>query len=226
MVLDRRSDGTLLDGQGNPLPEGQPPVYLAYEVFDDVDFNEMDFGELVGEFEDEGVKHVQADDVLRQAMESGHFSSSVNSTFMAPRRQRPNVKIVLSSAPSGTSTDGFGTRIINVNRFTPHLQQVLVDELLQLVSGFVEGRYSINNLSNDDFVFAELSDVLVDCTPNEEGKESRFDCLNEFVPDSFLDDLAKRLMATYEIDVSVVDGKPSGLLLRTLDRTARDRAPT
>src|SRR5205814_1801612 len=27
MMLDRTKDGTLLDGHGKPLPEGQPPVY-------------------------------------------------------------------------------------------------------------------------------------------------------------------------------------------------------
>src|SRR5262245_14426149 len=32
MILDRKKDGTLLDGHGNPLPEGQPPVYLPFEV--------------------------------------------------------------------------------------------------------------------------------------------------------------------------------------------------
>ena len=217
VMLDRSSDGTLLDGHGKPLPEGQPPVYLRYEVYNDVDFNEIDFGEFVGEFESQGVNHVEHRDVLRQFQESPHGSVSIKSTFMAPRRQRPDVKIALSNAPSGIGTDGFGTRIINVNSFTPQLQQVLLDQLTELVSGFVEGRYSIKNFSTDDFVFAELSDVLVDCTPNEQGKESRFHCLREYVPDTFLEDLATRLMATYEVDVSVVDGPEGGLLLRRND---------
>lgn len=173
MVLGRKNDGTLLDGKGNPLPEGQPPVYLKYEVFNDIDFNELDFGGFIGEFEDEGIKHVELEEVMREIQESGRFSASVKSTFMAPRRHRPNVKIVLSNTPSGTSTDGFGTRIVNVNNYTPHLQQVLVDELTELMSGFIEGRYSIKNMSSDDLVFVELSDSLVDCTPNEEGEESR-----------------------------------------------------
>jgi len=222
MVLDKKNDGTLLDGEGNPLPEGQPPVYLQYEVFNDTEFNQIDFGEFVGESEDEGIKHVEHDEVMREIHESGRFRASIHSTFMAPRRHRPNVKIVLSSAPSGTGTDGFGTRIVNVNSFTPHLQQVLVDEMTQLVSGFMEGRYSIKNLSGDDFVFVELSDALVDCTPNEEGKESRFDCLDEYVPDTFLEDLAKRLIATYEVDVAIVDGKQGGLMLRRVDPQTRE----
>lgn len=133
---------------------------------------------------------------------------------MAPRRSRPLVKIILSDGPSGTSTDGFGTRIVNVNRITPHLQQVLLNELTELVSGFIEGRYSIKNSSTEDFVFAELDDVLVDCTPNREGKESRFNCLSEYMPDTFLEDLARRLMATYEVDISIVDGPKGGLLLK------------
>ncbi len=216
MMLDRKNDGTLLDGHGKPLPEGQPPVYLRFELFDDVDFNEIDFGEFVNEFAVEDVKHVEYDDVLQNCS-----SISSSSTFMAPRRHRPQVKIILSNSPSGTMTDGFGTKIINVSNFTPHLQQVLLDELGELVSGFIEGRYSIKNLSNNDFVFADLSDSLVDCTPNEEGKESRFGCLTEYVPATLLEDLAKRLMATYEIEVSVVDGRRTGLLLRKLAPSKR-----
>lgn len=214
LVPDRKKDGTLLDGSGNLLPEGQSPVYLRYEVFNDMDFNAIDFGEFIGEFEVEGIQHVGRDDVMRDIQDSGRFSMSIHSKFMAPRRHRPTVKIVLSNAPSGTSTDGFGTRIVNINNYTPHLQQVLVDELTELMSGFIEGRYSLNNMSNDKFVFVALSDSLVDCTPNERGEKSRFRCLNEYVPDTFLEDLATRLMATYEIQVSIVDGEQGGLLLR------------
>ncbi|KKM02179.1 hypothetical protein LCGC14_1787030 [marine sediment metagenome] len=214
MVLDRAKDGTFLDGHGKPLSEGQPPVYLPYELYDVVDFNQIDFGEFRGEFEVEAVKHVQFDDVMRQIEQSSRFSASIKSTFVAPRRDRPLVKIVLSSAPSGTGRDGFGTRIINVNNATPHLQQVLLDHLTELVSGFIEGRYSMKCLSDGELVFVEFSDLLVDCAPNEQGKESRFNCLGEYVPADFFDELANRLMATYELEVTVVDGEEAGLLLR------------
>lgn len=151
--------------------------------------------------------------MFRKIHESPRFSASITSRFIAPRRQRPLVKIVLSNAPSGSSTDGFGTRIVNVNNFTPHLKQVILDELTELVSGFIEGRYSIKNMSNDKIIFVELDDTIVDCTPNEQGKPSRFDCLGEYVPETSLEDLAKRLMATYEVVVSIVDGPTVGLLL-------------
>lgn len=222
MMLDRTKDGTLLDGHGKPLPEGQPPVYLPFEVYEDVDFNEIDFGEFVDEFEVEGITHVSVEHVMAQLLNSKSINSSIKSTFIAARRHRPLVKIVLSNAPSATGSDGFGTRIVNINNLTPQLQQVLLDEFIELVSGFIEGRYSIKNISNDDFVFAELDDALVDCTPNEEGKESRFNCLNEYLPDTFLEDLAKRLIATYEVDVSIVDGPKGGLLLRRVDLSKRD----
>jgi hypothetical protein len=118
---------------------------------------------------------------------------------------------------SGTRTDGFGTMIVNVNNSTPQLRQVLLDQVTELMAGFVEGRYSVKNMSNDEFVFAELNDVLVDCTPNEEGKGSRFNCLGEYLPDSYLDELAMRLASTYEVDVSVVEGPRIGLLLRRVE---------
>ena len=217
MILDRMRDGTLLDGHGKPLPEGQAPVYIRAEVYEDIDFNEIDFGEFVEEVVDEGIKHVKYDEVLQQMHESPHFSAGITSTFIAPRRHRPLVKIVLSNAPSGTSIDGFGTRIVNVNKVTPHLQQVLLDELMEMVRGFVEGRYSLKNQSNDDLIFVELSDAFVDCTPNEEGKESRIDCLHEYMPEEFLEDMANRLMATYAVEVSVVDGPKGGLLLKAVE---------
>ena len=95
------------------------------------------------------------------------------------------MKIVLSNKPSGTGVDGFGTMIVNVNNSTPQLRQVVLDHVTELVTGFVEGRYSVKNMSNDEFVFAELDEVLVDCTPKEEGKGSRFKCLGEYLPDSY-----------------------------------------
>jgi hypothetical protein len=214
MVLDRKNDGTLLDGGGNPLPEGQEPVYLPYEVFDDVEFNEIDFGEFIGESELGSIRHVHSDDVFQQLLASGKWNSSIKSTFTASRRNRPNVKIILTDQPSGVGTDGFGTRIINVSNFTPHLQQILVDHVTEVVCGFIEGRYSIKNSENDEMTLIELGSLLVDCTPNAEEKPSRFDCLTEYMPDSFLEDLAQKLMSAYEIDVSIVDGISCGLLLR------------
>jgi len=215
MMLDRRPDGTLLDGRGNPLPDGAEPVYLTFEVYKDLDFNQIDFGKFVGEDEARGIKRLDFDAVIDDFFKKGRSSVSTHSTFMSPRRQRPYVKVILSDAPSGVWAES-GDRIVNVNRFTPHLTQVLVDELMEVVSGFVEGRYSIKSVTDGVRVFADLSDVLVDCSPNAEGKPSKFDCLKEFVPDGFLEDLAKRLMSTYEVDVSIVEGGRSGLLLRQL----------
>lgn len=221
MVLDRAHDGILLDGHGKPLPDGHPPVYRRVEVFKDVDYNEIDFGEFVGEFEVEGVRHVSFEHVMKQIQDSGRFGASIESTFIAPRRHRPRVKIVISSDPTGTERDGFGTMIFNVNKSTPQLQQVLLETVTELVNGVVEGRYSVKNMSNDEFVFAELDDILVDCTPNDEGKESRFNCLSEYLTESYLDELAMQLTATYEVDVSVVDGPKIGLLLRRADRSRK-----
>jgi hypothetical protein len=213
MVVDRKADGTLLDGRGNPLPEGAEPVYLGFEVHDDVDFNDIDFGEFVGEFDAEGISHVQFDELFRQAQGSA-FSTAA--TFVAPRRHRPMVKIVLSNAPSGTGSDGY-SRIVHINNYTPHLRQMVIEQLTEVLNGFVEGRYSMTGLSTDEFVFIDLSHVLVDCTPNEEGKESRFDCLDEHVPESFFEDQARRLMATYAVEVGVVDGHKRGLVLRRVN---------
>jgi hypothetical protein len=215
MMLDQKKDGTLLDGHGNPLPEGQPPVYLPFEVYDDVEFNDIAFGEFVGEFEVETVKHVTRERVWQQFRESGGGSiGSVGPTFVAARRERPLVRIIITSGPSGRGVDGFATRIVNISKFTPHIQKVIMDELTEVVFGFLEGRYSISTLTFGDTVMIELDKLLVDCTPNEEGKASRFDCFGEYVSDTFMEELATLIAANFEVDVSIMDGSKGGLLLR------------
>ena len=76
MLLDRASDGTVLDGQGKPLPEGHSPMYRPVEVFEDIDFNEIDFGEFVGEFEVKGISHVSFEYVMGRLRRLGHVSAS------------------------------------------------------------------------------------------------------------------------------------------------------
>ncbi len=221
MLLDRSKDGTLLDGHGQALPEGKPPVFLPLEVYKDVEFEELDFGDFVQETEVNGILHRGREEVLNEFYhsQSRGYSVSTRSTFFAHRRYRPLVKIVLVNGPSGVKTDGFGTRIVAINSFTPQLQQAILNELTKLISGFVEGKYSIHNTDNKECVFINIDRSFVDSTPNEEGKESRFDCLYEFVPKDFLEDVAKRLTSTYWIDVTIVDGPDGGLLLKALTPT-------
>lgn len=52
--IDVMKDGTLLDGSGKPLPAGADPVFLSWRVFEETDFNNYDFGKLLGEEEREG----------------------------------------------------------------------------------------------------------------------------------------------------------------------------
>lgn len=216
LVIDRAQDGTLLDGKGAPLPEGAPPVYIAREMYGETDFHKLDFGEFVGETEVEGVKHVPFDEMIKD-MEGGSFSSL--SSFVAPRRSRPQVKLIVSSQPSGfMGYDGFRTKIVNINRHTPHFDQVLLDKLAELMSDFIEGRAEVKSVDYDGGTFVELSDSLVDVSPNEEGLDSWFDVLSSYTPIDFMDDLAKRLASIYAVQVTVVDGKPGenagGLLLK------------
>jgi hypothetical protein len=214
MMLDRQPDGTLLDGKGQPLPDGAPPVYLGFQMYKEMDFNEIDFGEFVGESEKPSIPHLALKDVLEQVEQHGMSKGSIHSSFMAPRRSRPSVKIILTNEPSGTGRDGFGTHIINIDNATPQLEQVLLDKLSEVMDGFLEGRFSLKNIGTDDMTFVELSDALVDCTPNEHGLDSWFGVLSTYVPSTFMEELAKRIMAKYLVNVSIVDGKDGGLLLR------------
>jgi hypothetical protein len=124
---------------------------------------------------------------------------------------------VLSNNASGVAYDGFGTHIINIQKSTPQLRRVILDHVGEVVAGFVEGRYSIKNMSNEELVFVEMDDLVVDCAPSPGEETTRFNRLREYLPDTYLDELAMRLMATYEVYVLVVDGPTIGLTLRRAD---------
>ena len=204
-----KKDGVLIGRDGQPLKEGEPPIYQAFDVYPDTDFNEMEFGEFVGEFDTEDVKRTTVDEVMQELIASGSFGGV---TFIAPYRNRPQKKIILSDAPTGEFVDGFGTRVLNINNSTDQLEQVLMDRLESLMREFIEGKASIKSMGNNAVTYVELSDALVDCTPNAEGGDSWFDMLRFYTPIGFLEDLAKKLMSVYEIDVSIIEGK--GLVLR------------
>jgi len=139
---------TRYDGWTAMIPDEttDPPSYLRQEVYDDVEFNDLEFGEFIGETGEDGVKHVTAETVMNEIMTSGKFSASVHRSFMAPRRSRPYKKIVLSGSPSGEFIDGFGTHIVNINNTTPNLEQLLTDSLIGLMCEFVEGKASIKSI--------------------------------------------------------------------------------
>jgi hypothetical protein len=217
MMLDRAKDGTLLDGKGQPLPAGAPPIYLPFEMYKDTDFNLLDFGEFIEEVDGAGIERRTYDEVMKhfeeQMMQGESMSSSINSEFMAPKRHRPHTKIILTSMPSGELAGSFGDKTTNININSPHLKQDVQDQIERLMTEFLEGRISLSTTSNSTTVFVDLSDAVVDCSPNEKGRDSRFYVLNEYITEQYLEELAKRLTANYRITVSVVEGRRGGLLL-------------
>jgi len=227
MMVDRQKDGTLLDGHGKPLPSGAPPVHLPFEMFKDTDYNAIDFGELISDEETEAVPKTTFDEVMKLLHQKAHtegaaLSASLNSTFMAPKRQRPFSKILITKMPTGLLPGRFGERMVNINSATPHLGTAVEEAVERIVVDFLEGRTSLNTMSCGDMLFVKLSDSVVDCTPNEEGKDSRFEVLHEYVGEYFLEDLAKRLMTNYLIKATIVEGKETGFLL-SLDRPEESR---
>lgn len=220
MVPNRSQDGTLLDAAGAPLLDGQPPVLLPVEVYDDMEFNDLYFGDFIGEEAVPAIAHRTEQDVWALLMASPNMAVSMSSDFVAPRRSRPYVKVVISQSATGVGTDNWGTRIVNVCCESMHLREKVADELFDVVCGFIEGRFSIKNLCGNNEVFVDLSDVVVDCSLAATGQEPQFDCLNAYLSDSDREDMAKRLMAIYDVVVSVVDGPKGGLLIHRRGRTA------
>jgi hypothetical protein len=225
MMLDRMKDGTLLDGHGNPLPQGGQPVYLPYELYSDVDFNEMNFGEFVGEFETRGVGRITYNDFMQQVHKWTRSSSSDSSCVVA-RRQRPMVRLALTDVPLGTST-GAGTRVIIVKKDVQNLEQLLLDNLMEVMSGFFEGRYSLPILSNDDVAFVQLSKAVIELKQGTEpGRlDTLFDVFPSYVSVAMLEELAKRLISVYEVDLTIVEGRESGFIVTKTAGKGTDRRP-
>ena len=199
---------------GKRLQDGETPVYAPREVYQDIEFNDLDFGEFVEEVDVDEIERTTVEALLEEMQASSQGSFGVKATFMAARRNRPSTKIILTNRPDGEGVDGFGTRIININIKTENLEQVLMERITKLMHDFMEGRASLNNWCGDGFTFVKLSDVLVDCELNEIGEDSSFNILHLNTPMRFLDDLARQLTALYEVEVEVVTGKDGGLVLR------------
>ncbi len=196
------------------LADGEVPEYVPTEVYGEMEFNDLDFGEFIREEEIEDVQETTEDLIIEELKASGKISMTMKPSFMAPHRSRPFTKVILSNDPDGEAIDGFGSRVVNLWLGRPNVEQVLMRVLKQLMSDFMEGKASITCYNNDDLTFVKLSDVLVDCEPNEIGEDSWFDVLHYYTPITFLKDLALQLMAKYEVKAEIVNGKGGGILIR------------
>jgi hypothetical protein len=213
-------DGTLLDGHGKPLPEGNPPVYLPIEVYHEIEFNDLDFGKLVDETELAGVQRIAKADVMKSFSTRNGFNTD---TFTAPRRSRQLTKIVLAKDPTDEGTDRWGGRLIVLSESEPYLDQLIVKKVTELVCEFIEGRTAIAKTmtGGPNDVLIDLSDVIVDATGHEDGLGTWFNVFRGLLPLTFLDDLAKQLMSLYEVEVKVLDGADVGLYVVRVDPKAK-----
>jgi hypothetical protein len=99
---------------GAVVKDGEQPNLAPHEMYADHEFNSLDFGTFVGEFDLEDVKRTTTDAVFAEIEAGGSFNSA-KQQFMVPHRSRPLTKIVLSNHPTAQGTDGFGTRILNID---------------------------------------------------------------------------------------------------------------
>ncbi len=208
-MVNRSPEGTLLDREGNPLADGEQPILLPYEVYDDIEFNNLEFGMLIEEIPFDQDEDVAFGDVMRRIEQSGQFRMGAATPVSVLHRSRPRVMILISDNPTGQMRGGFGELIQNINSETPHLQQAVAEVVLNFVRGFLEGRYDMTVLQGDDIFMLDLTKLLVDAR----GKESRFECLLEFLPQGFLNELARRIASRYMLQARVVTGDSFGLLL-------------
>lgn len=217
MMLSRKG-GALLDEDGNPLAPGKPPVYLPLEVYEDVEFNEIEFGTFIEEVEVAGIRHITREEAMELFQSSVRLSASMRSSFFAPRRQRPQVRIAIADAPLTPVDRCPDMRMLVVDKSAPHFRQNLVEQLYEAVSGFVEGRYSLNSLSTESTTFVDLSGCLVELKPipGEQRIESVFNVFSYYVSSADLEEIAKRLVSVYAVSATVVDGKEAGFVFERL----------
>ncbi|QDT53017.1 hypothetical protein Pan44_10320 [Caulifigura coniformis] len=222
LVPDQPSGG-LLGGEQKPVDAGREALTRRYEVYGDTEFNAIDFGELVEEVPVRDETFADYETVTSQLL-SGEaaFEISMSTTFLAHRRHRPAVKIVIGSSRGGVRVDGFGTRLTFIESHTDRLEEQLLDEVTELVSGLMEGRYSMNNIRCGDSILVDLSSLVVDQRPLASGLQPSFACLDQFASKEWLLDLTKRLRATYAVDVTPVIGTKLGLLLRQEGTNSQD----
>lgn len=207
LVPVRTAKGEFADIEGNPLSSGASPVYLPRDVYEDVEFNNLDFGELIREEEVGGIPRTTTEAVFEELKASGRFGGA---TFIAARRSRPLRKFLIANKEADKVVDGFGTIIEFIPSSTPQLKHVIAQKLMDVMADFLEGRASLKAIGNEQLTLVMLSDSLVDCT----GKESRFNVLSEFTEPTFMDELAKHLMSIYQVEVSIVPGEEGGLVVR------------
>lgn len=216
VVVDRKSDGTLLDGKGLPLPDGQRPVTVQFRAYRDMDFNAIDFGEFIGEVETQPVKKISVADFDAEfKQKTRSFNATVKSSFFAHRRQRPTIKIIVCSAPSQSVKRGSDHSIVLSNS-EPHFEERLMETVRSVLFDFIGGIVSLPVIEYGDVCFVQLDGAVVDCTPNEHDAESWFNMLSAYTPIGFLEELAKRAMANFWLEATVVEGSGGGLLLKLL----------
>lgn len=212
MLLDQKKDGTLLDGKGQPLEPGKDPVYLPYELYKDAEFNDLDFGTFLGEFEAPGLTRLTEEEALSRVHQSRRVRGGIRSTFMAPRRQRPVIQILLTDRKLAPLSGDSMKESIMITLDEPHLKQVIRDRLYDLVAGFLEGRNSLHTITTDENEWVDLSRAIMELHTEENRTE--FEVLGKYVTTEDLEEIAHHLMAVYDIEVDIVTGKRAGFLMR------------
>ncbi|MDA7503763.1 hypothetical protein N8553_02130 [bacterium] len=83
---------------------------------------------------------------------------------------------MIANTKSREKQGSFGDRILFINNYTPNITQEIRELVTEAVKGFLEGKYSVPSWTVGEIVFLDIVKLLVDCTPNERGEESNFDC--------------------------------------------------
>lgn len=157
------------------------------------------------------IRHIAHSDAMKR-FEGCSIAISMEPTFHVQRRERRQVKVMLSAMPSGVLSGEHDTVIINVDQQADDVPEQLIDAFCEALAGFLEGVHQAPCIGNSEEMLVRVDDLLIDDA--ETDNESRFDCLFANATRAFLDEVATRLMVSHCVEVEVVNGSQIGLLIR------------
>lgn len=210
MICQR--NGIPVGADGEPLADGAIPIFDDFEVYPDIEFDELQFGELIGETEIRDVESISIENLRTEGFSEKPLRTSSDITFLAARKSRPTGTVTLSDQPSGIY-DQNGFRLFNVDVAAGHLEYTVENAYFQLMCEFLGGLVSLSCLANPDATLVYLSDTFRVATSTARTPDSKGDIFKAYASPTLLVNLGRRLKAQFPINVTVVEGDCFGLLL-------------
>lgn len=217
MLRNQTRDGCLLSEDGTPLPDdGRPPVHVRPEVYPEVDFNEIDFGEYVNEVDDDTVTAITSSDWMSRLASVQRQVSFGPSNVMFPRRCRREGRVLVVEGTGVRRNRYAHLEVITVGVDTPYVEVALQDAVTELVLDVLGGKLSLRQDTVDGQMFLDLCTIMQDHTCLDAEGAPDYTVYARYVPGSYPFELAARLVEEFPVKVQVVVGQRPGLVIAAI----------